>query len=184
MIESLKMQIRAELSAHFGVGHGALSIRAGIPLRLCISSGCKNCQGCIYQRELIASSGSILPGVIMGFSVGLVHPFLKEARNKNPPKFRESLTLGNLSAALSNAGINCRSIDAELQFVGANDIAGLVSENSIVEPAARIRNPTPRDTMLGLTFRSSDGVVRNARPSRSTQLMKPVPATRSSQPAQ
>jgi radical SAM superfamily enzyme YgiQ (UPF0313 family) len=172
----------------------------------------------------------------MGFSVGLVHPFLKEAQNKNRLKFRESLALGYLSAALNNAGINYRSINAELQFIGSDEVASSLAvdddvrlvglscksqrayragkeiarllkrnrpdihitiggvlataadmellkdcpeidsvvrgegENSIVELAARIRDRTPLDGMLGLTFRGSEGIVRNNARSRIGNL--------------
>lgn len=59
----------------------------------------------------------------MGFSVGLVHPFLMEAQNKNRLKFRESLALGYLSAALHHAGFSYRSINAELQFLDSTEVA-------------------------------------------------------------
>jgi radical SAM superfamily enzyme YgiQ (UPF0313 family) len=167
----------------------------------------------------------------MGFSVGLVHPFLKEAQNKNRLKFRESLALGYLSAALNSAGISYRSVNAELQFIGSDEVARLLAadddiqlvglscksqrayraakeiarllkhsrpdihitiggvlataadvtlledcphidsvvrgegENAIVELATRIRDRSSLNDMLGVTFRSSNGIMRNgARP--------------------
>ncbi|WFU25163.1 radical SAM protein [Bradyrhizobium sp. CB1717] len=63
----------------------------------------------------------------MGFSVGLIHPFLTEAQNKNRLKFRESLALGYLSAALHHARIKYRSINAELQFLDPNEVADLLA---------------------------------------------------------
>ena len=65
----------------------------------------------------------------MGFAVGLVHPFLKEAKNKNRLKFRESLALGYLSAALKQAGIAYRSINAELEFLDSESVASRLGQD-------------------------------------------------------
>jgi radical SAM superfamily enzyme YgiQ (UPF0313 family) len=60
------------------------------------------------------------------FRVGLVHPFLKEARVKNRLKFRESLALGYLTAALEHAGCGVFSINAELRTLDPGDVVDLL----------------------------------------------------------
>lgn len=67
------------------------------------------------------------------FAVGLVHPFLKEARNKNRLKFRESLALGYLSAALKARDIPYHAINAELQFLDSQVVARRLIERADIK---------------------------------------------------
>jgi len=69
----------------------------------------------------------------VGFAVALVHPYLHEARNKNRLKFRESLALGYLSAALKNARIAYTSINAELQALNSGDVTARLIDNGDVQ---------------------------------------------------
>src|ERR1044071_1641392 len=60
------------------------------------------------------------------FKVALVHPYLKEAKTKNRWKFRESLALGYLTAALEAAGFNVVTINAELRSLNSEEVAQIL----------------------------------------------------------
>lgn len=57
-----------------------------------------------------------------GFRVALVHPYLVEAWQKNRLKYRESLALGYLTAALDRARFDVVSINAELLGLAPEDV--------------------------------------------------------------
>jgi radical SAM superfamily enzyme YgiQ (UPF0313 family) len=57
------------------------------------------------------------------FGTVLVHPFLSEAVAKNRLRYRESLALGCLTAALELAGYPVCSINAELEFLDPPEVA-------------------------------------------------------------
>jgi hypothetical protein len=61
-----------------------------------------------------------------GFTVGLVHPFLAEARVKNRLKFRESLALGYLTAALERVSCDVITLNAELRSLSPEDVSDLL----------------------------------------------------------
>ncbi|MEV4915843.1 radical SAM protein [Streptomyces tirandamycinicus] len=57
------------------------------------------------------------------FVVGLVHPYLVEAWQKNRLKFRESLAIGYLAGALGKHGFESTSINAEMLSIGPEEVA-------------------------------------------------------------
>jgi radical SAM superfamily enzyme YgiQ (UPF0313 family) len=57
------------------------------------------------------------------FRVGLVHPYLPEASAKNRLKYRESLALGYLTAALEASGYEVASINAEFHALEPGAVA-------------------------------------------------------------
>ncbi|WP_217558985.1 radical SAM protein [Streptomyces sp. GbtcB6] len=68
------------------------------------------------------------------FVVGLVHPYLVEAWQKNRLKYRESLALGYLSGALNKHGYTSTSINAELLSLGPEEVA----ERLLGDPRIRL----------------------------------------------
>ncbi|MFE9558716.1 B12-binding domain-containing radical SAM protein [Streptomyces sp. NPDC006703] len=58
-----------------------------------------------------------------GFSTAVVHPFLTEAVAKNRLKYRESLALGYLIAALEAGDYPVESVNAELEFLAPEEVA-------------------------------------------------------------
>lgn len=65
-----------------------------------------------------------------GFKVGLVHPYLREARFKNRLKFRESLALGYLTGALEPKGFDVMTINAELRGLNPEEVAEILLAES------------------------------------------------------
>ncbi|GHE29876.1 hypothetical protein GCM10017673_35820 [Streptosporangium violaceochromogenes] len=63
-----------------------------------------------------------------GFLVGLVHPYLVEAWQKNRLKYRESLALGYLAGALGRHGFASTTINAELLGIGPEEVAARLLE--------------------------------------------------------
>jgi radical SAM superfamily enzyme YgiQ (UPF0313 family) len=68
------------------------------------------------------------------FKVGLVHPYLPEAANKNRLKYRESLALGYLTASLEAHGFPVVSVNAEMHDLSPADVVGML----LAEPAIRL----------------------------------------------
>lgn len=68
------------------------------------------------------------------FVVGLVHPYLIEAWQKNRLKYRESLALGYLAGALDKHGYASTSINAELLSIGPEEVA----ERLLADPRIRL----------------------------------------------
>jgi radical SAM superfamily enzyme YgiQ (UPF0313 family) len=69
-------------------------------------------------------------GGFTGFKVGLVHPYLKEAKVKNRLKFRESLALGYLTAALERAACEVVTVNAELRSLGPEEVSDILLADS------------------------------------------------------
>jgi radical SAM superfamily enzyme YgiQ (UPF0313 family) len=66
------------------------------------------------------------PRKFENFKVGLVHPYLKEAQKKNRLKFRESLALGYLTAALEANDFDVVTVNAELRSLGPEEVGELL----------------------------------------------------------
>ncbi|MFS8184756.1 B12-binding domain-containing radical SAM protein [Pseudovibrio denitrificans] len=92
-------------------------------------------------------------------SVCIVHPFLMEARNKNRLRFKESLALGYLAAALRRAGFLCDTINAEMRSLSTNQVADIIVAN-------------PELKLVGLscksqrTFQAASEIARQIKASR------------------
>ncbi|MEU4062666.1 radical SAM protein [Streptomyces wedmorensis] len=92
------------------------------------------------------------------FVVGLVHPYLVEAWQKNRLKYRESLAIGYLAGALDKHGFENTSINAELLGIGPEEVAERLLQN-------------PRIQLIGISAKSQR-TYRAAR--RIAQLVKAV----------
>jgi len=78
------------------------------------------------SRPSSAPSDAEIQDAKKTFKVALVHPYLKEAKTKNRLKFRESLALGYLTAALEAAAFDVVTINAELRSLNSEEVAQIL----------------------------------------------------------
>ncbi|MDP9611947.1 MULTISPECIES: B12-binding domain-containing radical SAM protein [Streptomyces] len=94
------------------------------------------------------------------FVVGLVHPYLVEAWQKNRLKYRESLALGYLAAALDRHGFETTSINAELLSLGPPDVA----ERLLADPRIRLIGISAKSQRTYRAAKQIAELVKAARP--------------------
>ncbi|MGW2116629.1 B12-binding domain-containing radical SAM protein [Streptomyces zhihengii] len=94
-----------------------------------------------------------------GFVVGLVHPYLVEAWQKNRLKYRESLALGYLAGALDKHGYTTTSINAELLSIGPEEVA----ERLLADPRIRLIGISAKSQRTYRAARQIAGLVKAAR---------------------
>lgn len=73
-----------------------------------------------------SSAGAQTAKQLKNFKLALVHPYLKEAKTKNRLKFRESLALGYLTAALEGNDFEVVTVNAELRSLDSEEVAQIL----------------------------------------------------------
>lgn len=94
------------------------------------------------------------------FLVGLVHPYLVEAWQKNRLKYRESLALGYLAGALDKHGFPLTSINAELLGIGPEQVA----ERLLAQPHLRLLGISAKSQRTYRAARQISRLVKAVRP--------------------
>ncbi|MGK4579915.1 B12-binding domain-containing radical SAM protein [Kitasatospora sp. HPMI-4] len=94
------------------------------------------------------------------FQVGLVHPYLVEAWQKNRLKYRESLALGYLAGALDRHGFESTSINAELLGIGPEE----VTERLLADPRIQLIGISAKSQRTYRAARQIARLVKAVRP--------------------
>jgi radical SAM superfamily enzyme YgiQ (UPF0313 family) len=94
------------------------------------------------------------------FIVGLVHPYLVEAKEKNRLKYRESLALGYLRGSLEHHGFPCMSINAELLELSPEGVA----QRLVAEPQLRLLGISAKSQRTYRAARRIAQLVKAGRP--------------------
>jgi hypothetical protein len=94
------------------------------------------------------------------FKVGLVHPYLKEAQKKNRLKFRESLALGYLTAALESNDWSVLTVNAELRSLGPEEVGEIL----LAEPEIGLVGISAKSQRTYTAAKQIAGFIKRRRP--------------------